>query len=394
MIKATAVVYPSRAGLGGLGLQAATAIASLDLAGPVVAFGPGQTADWPLDCPRPSRVTWIDSPPFAYSWLDRKIVSRLRPGRVVFKHNRWLGQWARHQLDLLRPAPESVYAFVQVGFEALEWAKARGIPTILDNPNGHIRGFAQVYRDESKKWLGTTYHGHPTRAMVERVEREYELADRIRVSSSWAKASMVAYGVPADKIFICRQPVNRVRFTPPANRLPAEGPLRVVYVGSLDLRKGFVYMFRAGRTVGAERISFELVGGTVDRGSKRVAARGRAGLNVRFNPGDPVAAYQRAEIFVLPSLEDGFGFVVAEAMACGLPVVVTDQCGAAEWVKPGATGWVIPAGDADALARVFEDAITRRTELPAMGQAARQAIEAQDSRQPFQLLANFLRKVP
>jgi glycosyltransferase involved in cell wall biosynthesis len=215
--------------------------------------------------------------------------------------------------------------------------------------------------------------------MVERVEREYELADQIRVSSRWAKESMVRHGVPEEKVFVCPQPVNLDQFRTPANHFPPDGPLRVVYVGSLDLRKGFVYLLQAIRSIGASRVSVEFVGATGDRGSKRLLAHALAEFNVVVRPGDPLPAYHRAELFVLPSLEDGFGFVVAEAMACGLPVVVTDQCGAAELVRPGETGWVVSAANATALAEVLEKALVARASLPAMGRAARAAMEARDS---------------
>src|SRR5262249_58507913 len=124
-----------------------------------------------------------------------------------------------------------------------------------------------------------------------------------------------------------------------------------------DVRKGFAHLLRAVRAVGANRVHVQLVGATGDRGSRRLLASERTGLTVEVAPGDPVPGYHRAELFVLPSLEDGFGFVAAEAMACGLPVVVTDQCGAQEWVTPGREGWVIAAGDVDALTRVLADAL-------------------------------------
>ena len=58
--------------------------------------------------------------------------------------------------------------------------------------------------------------------------------------------------------------------------------------------------------------------------------------------------------------------------------MVTDQCGAAEWVVPGETGWVVPAGSVDALADALEVAIAGRTELAGMGRRARLEIEARD----------------
>jgi glycosyltransferase involved in cell wall biosynthesis len=76
-----------------------------------------------------------------------------------------------------------------------------------------------------------------------------------------------------------------------------------------------------------------------------------------------VGAYQSAEIIVLPTLSDGFGLVVYEAMACGLPVVVTDRCGAA--VEDGRSGLVVPHADADALA----GALRRLLENPELAQS-------------------------
>lgn len=208
--------------------------------------------------------------------------------------------------------------------------------------------------------------------MVERVENEYLLAGRIRVSSQWSKRSMLSHGVAAGKeIGVFGQPVDLTRYAPNATPAPAEGRLRVCYVGTLDLRKGFVYLLRAAKMLGADGIDLEIVGATGDRASRILFERESAGVNLRCAPGDPIPAYRRAELFVLPTLEDGFGFVVAEAMASGLPVVVTDCCGAAEWVRPGESGWVVPGGDAEALAGAIRDALSRRKDLRAMGQRAR-----------------------
>ena len=163
-------VYGTRAGPGGLGIHAATVIAGLATAAPVVALGPGPALDWPLETPIPTAVNWIRSPPVRRSWLANRVLRRIRPGRLVFQHDRTVGRWAASELDRIRPG--CVYTFTQVGLESMRWAKARGLPPVLDNPNGHIRGFSEVCRHEWTKWLGRVYHGHPTPAMVDRIEEE------------------------------------------------------------------------------------------------------------------------------------------------------------------------------------------------------------------------------
>lgn len=386
------ITYGKQAGTGGLGLQAATAIAGLSTAAPVVALGPGPAPDLPLEASAPFAVDWVKSPPARRPSLASRFLRRIRPGRLVFQHDCGVGRWAASELGRVQPGV--VYVFTQVGLESLRWARSRGLPCILDNPNGHIRGFAEAYRREWAIWVGGSYQGHPTPAMIDRVEEEYVLADLIRVSSAFAGESLIRNGVPAGKVFACPQPVNLTRFVPPAQRLPPTGPLRVCYVGSLDLRKGFVYLLRAGRIAGPARFQFEFVGATGDRGSKALLAREGIGLDLVVKPGDPIPAYHRAELFVLPSLEDGFGFVAAEAMACGVPVVVTDQCGAAEWVRPGEGGWVIPAGDEVALAAVLEEALARRGRLAEMGRAARQGLMARDPDEANRILAGRVMGLP
>jgi glycosyltransferase involved in cell wall biosynthesis len=110
-------------------------------------------------------------------------------------------------------------------------------------------------------------------------------------------------------------------------------------------------------------------------------------------PGDPRPAYADSELFVLPTLEDGFGLVVGEAMAGGLPVVVTEECGAAVWVEPGRTGWIVPAAREDALAATLEEALRRRWELPGMGASARAAVEARMAAAPLARLRTWFTSV-
>lgn len=373
MTPSTAFIYGVVAGIGGLGLQAATALTALaEGEASVHAYGPGRVARWPLSDIEPA-VLWHESPQFIPSWAFRYSWWRWYQGQYQLQCDRRLGSWARSEVEHLQP--QRCYVFTQVGLETLRWARSNDVPTVLDNPNGHIRDYWEVFNEESLRWCGHKHIEHPTMMMVERVEEEYELADRIRVSSQWAKDSMVARGVSAGKIQVVFQPLNLSHFYPASERAETDGPLRICYVGNLNLAKGFTYLLRAIKAVGSEHINLEVVGSTGSRSSRRLFERERRGLAVASAPGNPVPAYQRAEVFVMPSLHDGFGFVVAEAMACGLPVIVTEDCGAASWVSDGVTGWVIPSGEPNALAHSLKKAMRRRHELKAMGELARTEVE-------------------
>ena len=369
-----AVVYGSAPGIGGLGHSVSAGIsAAAKGAAEVFALGPARPSiPWSLPGGTPE-ATWLESPEGIPSWMVDYTWLRWRPGLVTLLHDRHLGRWAAEELERLRPG--SCYLFTQVALESLRWCRRESIPTVLDNPNGHIRNYQQVCERESRRWFGTKLHGHPSPAMVERVEEEYELADRIRVYSEWGKQSMLRFGVPEDKLHVLHQTVNLERFCPAAVPPPDQGPLRVCYVGSLDLRKGFVYLLQAIRAVGVKRIQLRMVGSTGDRQRAKLLARESAGLQIEVAPGDSLPVYQDSELLVIPTLEDGLPFVLVEGLACGLPVIVSREAGASECVRQGQTGWLVPAGDVEALAAALEQALLRRGELWSMGQRARADVE-------------------
>lgn len=314
------------------------------------------------------RVSWHLAPRTFASWRARFTWLRWYAGRMRFLADCALSRWAADGVRRLEP--DFCYVFTQVGLETLAWARSADIPCVVESPNGHIRNFRRVNEAQARLWGHASFRGHPAPAMVARVEREYALVDRMRVSSHWSRASMLAHGLTLP-IGVFTQPLNLLRFCPAREAAAASGPLRVCFVGSLDLRKGFVYLLRAVRMLGPDRISLEIVGATGDRLCKRLLARERAGLDLRCAPGNPVPALHRAEVFLMPTLEDGSPFAVAEAMACGLPVIVTECCGAAEWVRDGETGWIVPAANVEALAAALDRALTRRPDLQSMGRQAR-----------------------
>jgi glycosyltransferase involved in cell wall biosynthesis len=366
-----AVVYGVPVGAGGLGQHSASLMHALAGGYEIHAFGPGRERVWPLPADIPP-VVWHQAPPMVSKWRARYSWLRWSTGKLQFLNDNIIGRWAERQMRLLKP--DLCYVFTQVGLETLRWARLTSVPTVLESPNGHIRNFRKVCETESLRWSSHSFRGHPSPTMVDRVEQEYALADSLRVSSQWSRASLAHHGIAAPRVWVFQQPVNLERFHPAAAP-PPEGPLRVCFVGSLDFRKGFVYLLGAIKLIGSEHIQLAIVGATGSRPCRQLFERERKGVNLECAPGDPIPVYRRSEIMVLPTLEDGSPFAVAEAMASGLPVIVTDACGSAEWVRHGDTGWVIPAGDTEALAHVLEEALRRRSKLRAMGEAGRRDTE-------------------
>jgi len=362
-----ALAYAVAPGLNsGMGHHAAQVLAACAAARrPLLLLGPRAAGDV-------SGAELRTPPPLVAGWRRRYTWLRYLHGRYQFLSDRRFGRWLASQVQ---QELSGCYLFTQIASEALLELNRRNVPSLLDSPNGHIRHFREAVRKEAAIWLSGPYPGHPTLAMVDRVEEEYQLASHIRVASHWAAHTLRDRGVAHDRVSAVSHSVDLERFKPDETRTVASETLRIVFVGGLTLGKGFAYLLTAIRALRTRRIALEIVGGTGDPWCRRLFDGLRSNIDVTLAPGDPVAAYRRADLLVLPTLHDGFGYVVAEAMASGVPVVTTSCCGAAEWIEPDVSGWVVPAGNQDALTAAIDTAAAKRSRLHDMGRQGRRIAE-------------------
>ncbi len=184
---------------------------------------------------------------------------------------------------------------------------------------------------------------------VDKEEEEYELADRILVPSAFAASSFRQMAVAPSKLVTAPYGISLNRFYPVCE--PESGRFKILYVGQVSLRKGFLHLLSAFTKL--RRRDKELVViGAINPTMKKLLARFSL-TGVRFLGLVPNASlrehYSGAHVFVLPSVEDGFGLVIGEAMACGCPVVATENTGARELITDGVDGFIVGASDADVL---------------------------------------------
>src|SRR5262249_42695923 len=155
--------------------------------------------------PDSAQISLLTAPEPIPRWVRRFSWLRWNTGRLQHLRDRRLGGWAAEAIRRLHPS--LCYAFTQVGLETLRLKREQGFRSILETPNGHIRNYRSVYEIEKQRWSSGRYWGHPSSAMVARVEEEYRLADQIRVSSVWARDSLISHGVAASKLVVLQQAV-------------------------------------------------------------------------------------------------------------------------------------------------------------------------------------------
>jgi glycosyltransferase involved in cell wall biosynthesis len=178
--------------------------------------------------------------------------------------------------------------------------------------------------------------------------------DYVLSPSSYVTRSFLARGFKPEQILRNVYPVNLATFKPPTHPRPKERPLTIINTGSLSLRKGTPYLLEAFRIIHRQHPSARLQLTRIIQDDVRTVLAQYQDLPIdwaRPVPQPQLAERLRhADIFVLPSLEEGLVRTAVEAMACGLPVVLTPHCGANDFVTPGVNGEVVPIRDPSATA--------------------------------------------
>jgi len=254
--------------------------------------------------------------------------------------DRWVARRLRDE------QPSAVVGVEPSCVKMFEVAKSLQIPCILDASSFHFIVQDQLLAGEAKAartWLGGKYRA--------RKAQEITLADWIMCPSIESKNSYVAAGVNPDKIYVNPPGCDVHTFTVrPFER--RAGVLRLAFVGSAIERKGFDTLLQAVEAIWTKGISLELhVFGNRSL-AYAMGARERPGqlfLHGQLSHARLAAELARMDCLVAPSVLDAFAMVVVEALAAGLPVIVSEGVGAKMAVEEGKTGWILPPRDVDRL---------------------------------------------
>lgn len=224
-------------------------------------------------------------------------------------------------------------------------AKTWGARTVIERGSSHMLYQRRILSEEFARF-GITL---PIDVKVEeKALREYEEADYISIPSSYVRDTFLEFGIPQAKLIQVPYGVNLEQFT--AAPKP-DDVFRVLFCGGLTIRKGVHYLLQAFSELRLKNAELLLVG-TLSDEIVPFLARYRADNIVHEHPvpfDQLPKIYSRASVFCLPSLEEGLALVQAQAMACGLPVICSENTGGRDIVRDGIDGYVVPIRDVNAL---------------------------------------------
>ncbi len=268
------------------------------------------------------------------------------------------------------------HGWSQISLHSLRKAKRRSIPTILDHPMLHVNAWLSLAREEYAR-SGTDTKGYYSllpQALVRRMKLEYREADRILVPSSISEDTFLQNGIAAGKLVRIPYGVDTSAFCP--GDIGRTDIFRVLYAGRLELLKGMRYLLDAWRMLDLHNAELWLVGRVMPEVEPFLKQGATRSIRIVGNVTREELAkyYQSADVFVLPSLCDGFGLVILEAMASGLPVIATVNTGGPDVVTDGKEGFVIPIRNSDALAERLHWFYSHRSQASEMGRRAREKV--------------------
>lgn len=266
-----------------------------------------------------------------------------------------------------------VYTYEDLALHTFNVAKKYDIKCLYDLPIGYwraMRYFLNEDREKNPEWAMTLGGFNDSEKKLQRKDKELQLADKIYVASSFTKKTLEMYpGKLADIEVIPYgfPPVNMDRkYDNIRNR-----KIKVLYVGGLTQRKGISYFFEALKGL-EDKIEVTVVG----RGNlNKCVALKEALSKVNYIPSLPhdeiLKLMANQDLFIFPSLFEGFGLVITEAMSQGTPVITTDRTCGPDIIHNGKDGWIVEAGVSKPIKDLLLKFISNPTILITAGQSAR-----------------------
>jgi glycosyltransferase involved in cell wall biosynthesis len=306
-----------------------------------------------------------------------RVAARLAPSILrqteAIRH-RWFGRWAAQALE--GRSWDVVHCWSGVAEEVFTSRRITTGCRALMRGSAHIAEQAALLEEEERR-TGVALE-RPSRWMIAREQREYGRADRIVVLSEFARASFERRGIGAGRVSVLPLGVDVRAFQVSSTEIEARvarilggGPLRVLFAGTLSGRKGLRDLLDTARACEGLPIEFTVVGPTLPETEALMAA---AGPNVtvlgRREQRALPELYSHADVFLFPTIEDGFGMVLTQAAAAGLVILATPNCAAPEILGQGAQGWILPIRRPDVFADRLRWCHRNREDVAAMLLAA------------------------
>jgi glycosyltransferase involved in cell wall biosynthesis len=298
----------------------------------------------------------------------------------IVARNNWFQRVALAKLSKFADdgIPRTVFAYSYAAREIFQFARLKGWRTVLGQIDAGPREESIV------ELLHAKYNGEgeplekPPQHYWENWRQECALADRIIVNSWWSKKALESAGISESKVQIVPLAYQALNSKSLRREYPTTftsgRPLRVLFLGTICLRKGVGQLFDSIRLLRSQPIEFWFVG------ARQVSIPVDLRINPRIHWIDEVPSsetavfYRDADVFIFPTHSDGFGLTQLEAQAMGLPIIASRNCG--NVVEDGRNGFLLKEITGEEIAQVLQYCVDNPANLDQMSRESRQRANA------------------
>jgi len=345
-----------------------------------------------------------DAPVISFNWslIGFELLARARGltgWHKVMARNEWFQRKALRRLASYRLSPVGsqviVFAYSYAARDIFRFAKQRGWKTVLGQIDPGPFEEEIVAKEVARvPELAPNWRRAP-RQYWDNWREECELADRIVVNSEWARTGLLEAGVNGEKLSVIplayemsegggqrsevrgqttedrgqRSEVRGGRQYP--HRFSAQRPLRVLFLGQINLRKGVARLFDAIRLLKDEPIDFQFVGPAQISIPDDIRSNPRVRWFGRVSRSETASFYRRADVLIFPTLSDGFGLTQLEAQGYGLPIIASRDCG--DVVRDGVDGLRLPDLSGESIAHALQRCLCEPNQLRTFAENAIQS---------------------
>ncbi len=306
----------------------------------------------------------------------RRIVQRLttssrRQQEVERQLAHEANQWLMATLSKFCHKADAVHSYEDCSLGAFVEAKKNGKMCLYDLPIGYYRAWQRIESDLAQQypdWQPERRENSIFYANPKQKEKEMELADVVLAPSTFVQHTVLEF--INKPVYVVPYGVD-IEARPPQTPKGANDTLHFLYAGHISMRKGIPLLLQAWKNASLRNAHLHLAGAWLapekhlSQLPKDVTYHGHLS-RTRLE-----RLYQSVDVFVFPSFFEGFGLVITEAMASGLPVICSDATCGPDLVDQSC-GRVFQRGDVDHLVACLEWSSARRDELPEIGKSAHQ----------------------
>lgn len=269
----------------------------------------------------------------------------------------------------------AVYAYEDGALFSFRKAKNLQIQCLYDLPIGYWRAAKRLLEIESERWpewAATLTSLNDSEEKLTRKDEELFLADKIFVASQFTANTLKDYPVKLAPIEVVPYAFPPVASSRNYTSTSASRPLKLLFVGGLSQRKGIADLFAVAEKL-KNHVELTVVG---KKSNDQCPALNIALAKHRWIPSLPhekiLELMREHDVLVFPSLFEGFGLVITEAMSQGTPVITTDRTAGPDLIINGKNGWLVEAGSTNALQAAIEELLIRPASIAEVGREALQ----------------------